>query len=100
MEDDDLLTSYVYENFTVHKSLEDQVAEVVELADVTPLKETVWGKRKHQYWSHQELQFLHSKFEHHPNWSKQEQIQLAKELGVDLHKVYKWNYDMKKRVVL
>ena len=59
LENDDALTLYVYEKFTASKPLNEQVDEILELANDAPLKATAWGKRKHQYWSHRERAFLY-----------------------------------------
>ena len=43
LKNDDALTSYVYENFSAGKSLEEQVDEMFELVNDVPIKNTVWG---------------------------------------------------------
>lgn len=47
------LVRYVYKEFSTNKGLEQQVDEVVEMAQEIRIKETVRGNRIHQYWSHE-----------------------------------------------
>ena len=43
LKNDDALVSYVYEDFSAGKCLEEQIDEIVSLVNDVPLKNTVWG---------------------------------------------------------
>ncbi len=43
LKNDDALVSYVYEDFSAGKCLEEQIDEIISLVNDVPLNTTVWG---------------------------------------------------------
>lgn len=49
--------------------------------------------------THEQHEFLLARFKQNPNWTADYVEELAHQLGCKPKKVYKWNWDRKKKVI-
>lgn len=55
------------------------------------------GKRVMNRLNSGQISSLHNEYDRDPDWSKQKMIQIASRLNITVAKVYKWNWQQKKR---
>ena len=48
--------------------------------------------------SEEQINILQKHFEQNPMWNKQQTKKIAKEMGLNRYKVYKWNWEQRKKL--
>ena len=67
----------------------DNIIDLADSQDLAKLDRKVLGK--------EDLVILEEEFKKDPNWNKDKQFEIGKVLNVPAHKVYKWNWERKKK---
>ena len=60
-------------------------------------REKVQKKKKRLILNDDQIQILEQNYQVNPNWSNETIVMLSERLGVTRTKIYKWNWDRKKK---
>ena len=81
------------------KFITEEVQNIIDLELIDPHTGIV-GKKTRKRMNHEKMAILEHEFAKKQNWSKKDQLRLSKKLGFEVSKIYKWNWEKKKKLGL
>ena len=80
------------------KSITSEVNKIIALELIDPHTGIV-GKKTRKRMNQWKIQYLEKEFSKKQDWDKRDQQRLSKKLGFEISKIYKWNWEKKKKLL-
>lgn len=80
------------------KSITSEVNQIIALELIDPHTGIV-GKKTRKRMNQWKIQYLEKEFAKKQDWDKRDQQRLSKKLDFEISKIYKWNWEKKKKLL-